>query len=1034
MPGRASADYLSDARKQETLYEYGQEVKQCIRVEGSGLHTEQVKLTGTPSTSNWINGNFSLSGTIDTALTLDKDSSKWCGDVLTTALTAFGYTASTYKDFLTSLGYSCSVNECNLVDRQEDIPKKFEQLLGTLKIPLARDDTMTYVQLLQGMQQYCSLGALASPSQAEQASGDENKDGYIAVYTTSSSSGTVSASKTYYKYNISALSEGDCVSYAAKLRESSKTVTDAIVASFTKQSTAFEKDAITAAVCGSAPIGDGPLERYAACITKVSTAYDKCLAQAGSAGAYYTQTKEEYTAALAACIATDTGASVDTIRTALAEAASKISDLAGSLTTTTAAGSATGDNCPLPAGTSLRWLGCAVFDGLKGVADGLANALNALLYTPTSIFDEPAAQKAASTFRNIGIALVVIAGLFMVIAEASGWQIVDAYTLRKLMPRLAIVLFGIALAWPIMHLIVTLTNDLGALIHSVFLQLAGDAEATGAPEGMGSSITEMLLWITVGGGAAGYLFISLGVLGMLSLFGTVVLALLIGLLVLGIRQLVVLMCIILAPLALAAYVLPGTQKLWKFWKNTFITTLLMYPLIMGFIGAGKAMSFLLGATKAGATDNVMQILVLIVYFAPYFMLPFAFKMAGGLMSTIFSMANDKNKGLFDRMKKGRAETRKGRKHRADEGHLFSENNPFVKATGLNKAANMWGDPKGSLTYGMRRVPGFKTAGARVASAVESKRLAHSMELTQEGNKAGMNAEAWRALTGVHDLAPDLGGYSQETQDRIRASRLFGKQITSHADMLEFAAILDQGTQTEKLGAQGLRNFAGRAASIHLDDKLGKAHLASAGLMGLASHGYADTSDYAETANKLVKSGFSGAAASAVVTQAQGIGSQYRPETKQGYGTVVSTLDDGTVEFSDGMSDPHRVDAVLKSMKSGDMVNAKEFTIKKLRTDIGNRLSGKYTDENGVEQMNPDVAKAMQDQLFSWASQYSQTSQAVKRESLEIIKDFGLESAFALREQRPVEGNDPRLAAGSPGAGQDMLPGFGGDAGQGGGQH
>lgn len=56
MPGRASADYLSDARKQETLYEYGQEVKQCIRVEGSGLHTEQVKLTGTPSTSNWING------------------------------------------------------------------------------------------------------------------------------------------------------------------------------------------------------------------------------------------------------------------------------------------------------------------------------------------------------------------------------------------------------------------------------------------------------------------------------------------------------------------------------------------------------------------------------------------------------------------------------------------------------------------------------------------------------------------------------------------------------------------------------------------------------------------------------------------------------------------------------------------------------------------------------------------------------------------------------------------------------------------
>ncbi|MFZ2513386.1 MAG: hypothetical protein WAW63_02940 [Candidatus Saccharimonadales bacterium] len=1016
LPGHASADYLSDARKQETLYEYGQEVKECIKVDGSGLHTEQVKLTGTPSTSNWINGNFGLSGSISTPLTLDKGSSKWCGDVLTTALAAFGYTASTYNDFFTALGYSCTAIECTLTQRQEEIPAKFNKLLADRKIPVVRDDAMTYVQLLQGMQLYCSLAALPSPSPAEQASGEANQNGYIMVYTTSTSTGALSSAKTYYKYDVAALGENDCINYAENLRNSSKSVTDAIVATFTKQSTQIEKDAVRAAVCGSAPVGDLPLARYADCITKVDAAYDKCLAQAGTAGAYYTQTKEEYTAALAACIAADTGASVDTIKTALAEAATKITDLAGGLTTTTPSASATGDNCPLPPGTSLRWLGCAVFDGLKGVANSLANTLNSLLYTPASIFDEPSAQKAATTFRNIGIALVVIAGLFMIIAEASGWQIVDAYTIRKLMPRLAIVLIGMALAWPIMRLIVTLTNDLGAIIHSVFLQLAGDAEAIGAPEGMGSSMTKMLLWITVGGGAAGYLFISLGVLGMLSLFGTVVLALLIGLFVLGIRQLVVLMCIILAPLALAAYVLPGTQKLWKFWKNTFITTLLMYPLIMGFIGAGKAMSFLLGATKAGSTDNVMQILVLIVYFAPYFMLPFAFKMAGGLMSTIFSLANDKNRGLFDRMKKGRAEIRKGRKHRADEGHLFNENNPFIKATGLNHMANMWGDPKNTLAHSARRVPGFRTAGANAASLVEAKRLAHSRKAVEEMNGNGANAEFWRAISGSYDTDQKFGGYSAAVRSRIDEERAAGRLSMGRprtlADFQRMADILettDGASPNEKLGGQVLRAQAGRLASMYKDPEIGKAHLLSAAVMGMASHGYIDGNDLQTVGNNLVSEGMDQGAATAVLAQAQTIGGGSRPDIKLGYGVTY----DPERGYVDGMKDTERADALMKSMKGPELAAAKPQTLEKLEGHIRRKL----------ESEDPNEVKAMRNQLFSWASRYSGAGQEFMTKALNLIDDTGLRAEFDRMEMSSVD--ESRRQGGPPGSipGQGTLPGL-----------
>lgn len=742
----ASADIISDARKQEIAYEYGVALGECIG-DGGGIHTEDLRATG--PYGEWMNGGKVGPYFLNTLILPDK-SNPWCGDILTKALSIFGYTSGRYEEFLIDLGYSCSNNRCSLPSGtpQQSIPRAYKNILAAKKVPTSQTDTMKYVVHLDGMVTYCSMAGITSPSSSQMAAAESNTDGHVMVYSTASSNGILTTEKTYYTYNPAALddyqniatsSDGACIRYAQTLQDISKTAVGNIQASFVKQSAQYALDGLKNSICGSAdaPRTDAALGRYAACVTKVEAAFVKCSAQAGAAGAYASQTQQEMTDSLAACLASETGASVDSIKTVLADAAQKASDLAGSLTTTQRTGDGLGDNCPLPPDTSLRWLGCAVFESLKGAADGLTNALNSLLYTPTSIFDEPAAQKAATSFRNMGIALVVIAGLFMVIAEASGWQIVDAYTLRKLMPRLAIVLLGIGLAWPLMKLIVTLTNDLGGLVHSAFLQLAGGVGAHGAPVGFGSSLTKTVLLIFAGG--AGFIYVSfLGAMGFLSLLGTILLALFIGLFVLGMRQLVVLMCIILAPLALASYVLPGTQKLWAFWKNTFITTLLMYPLIMGFIGAGKAMAFLLGATQAGA-DNVMQVLIIIVYFAPYFMLPFAFKMAGGLMSTIFSLANDKNRGLFDRMRKYRGETMQRRKGKWADGS-FGKQNGFMQRT-VGTAARVGAVKDVNLLTRSGRAR-FRREGKNLIDAAAKERAEKSPQAVNgdtDGNLIGMQA-------------------------------------------------------------------------------------------------------------------------------------------------------------------------------------------------------------------------------------------------------------------------------------------------------
>ncbi len=344
---------------------------------------------------------------------------------------------------------------------------------------------------------------------------------------------------------------------------------------------------------------------------------------------------------------------------------------------TTAAAVANGDvadNCPLEAGASMRWLGCSIFFGIKGTADKVGQVLDDLLFTNTDTLFSPSTLAATDFFRNVGIVLIVIAGLFMVISQALGFEFLDAYTVRKLMPRLGVALIGIALAFPILRIVVTLTNDLGGLIYSVLLSIPEAAGATGSSADIGTGVGEVLGGIGVVGVGLG-IFAFLGPSGALSLFATFLLGILIGLLVLSVRQLIIFIAVIMAPLAIAASVIPGGQKLWGFWKNSLLTALFMYPLIMAFIGAGAAMAYLIASTTNPENPTVgiqSSMLALIIYFAPFFMLPFAFKMTGGLMGTIFSIANDKNRGAFDRLSKYRQGRSAANMERMKQGTRFGD--------------------------------------------------------------------------------------------------------------------------------------------------------------------------------------------------------------------------------------------------------------------------------------------------------------------------------------------------------------------------
>jgi hypothetical protein len=420
---------------------------------------------------------------------------------------------------------------------------------------------------------------------------------------------------------------------------------------------------------------------------------------------------------------------------------------------TGATGNTEEDLCDKLGTSSLRWVMCPLFTMMDSATAWIKGAIQEILKVDIETFFGPGMKNAWNTFRNISLSLLVIAALVMVISQAAGFDFLDAYAIKKTLPRLLIAIIGITLSWELMRFVVQFFNDIGdwvyAIITSAFtidtvnIPWTDDWGSTAAAAG-GVAVAG----VAVGAVGAGLFLLAIApggigvILATLALF---LLSLIIALMVLGIRLAIIGVCIIMAPLAIAAYVLPGTKKVWDFWQNTFITALLMFPIVMAFIATGSALSSVLGATNTG----IFGFLSIIVYFAPYLLLPFAFKLSGGLMKTIFSIADDKNKGVFDRLRKGRSRSMgKVSQHHGENMMEYRSK----KLDSLQSTASKTGN-RARFAY----VGGWAVGGGKYGN-VEARMSAIRAQKNKEASEqiaTGLDNEI-RALS-VEKAAADRGG-------------------------------------------------------------------------------------------------------------------------------------------------------------------------------------------------------------------------------------------------------------------------------------
>jgi hypothetical protein len=341
-------------------------------------------------------------------------------------------------------------------------------------------------------------------------------------------------------------------------------------------------------------------------------------------------------------------------------------------------------DCDTQFDNPLTWIICPVVDTLASMIDAVDKIItNQLEINTSNIFCSDQTCQAYYTawksFRNIALGLMAIAGLVIVISQALGLEILDAYTVRKTLPRVLVAAIGITLSWQLMKLAVEISNDLGFgvrhLIYAPFADLKDKLDLSFAGKGFANFIFGTL---AVGGGAitlATFWLVAGGIGVLLSYVATAGLAVLIAVIVLILRQVAITMLMFFAPLAIVSYVFPNTQRIYKFWWESFSKALLMFPLIAGFIAAGRVFSAI--SLSSGGAFN--QLIGFLAYFAPYFLIPATFKLAGGALRQIGGFVNDRSRGGFDRLRGYRANQAKSRLARVRNKGLYRGANRLQRA-------------------------------------------------------------------------------------------------------------------------------------------------------------------------------------------------------------------------------------------------------------------------------------------------------------------------------------------------------------------
>lgn len=381
---------------------------------------------------------------------------------------------------------------------------------------------------------------------------------------------------------------------------------------------------------------------------------------------------------------------------------------------------------------ALGWVICPAMSIMADVTTWVAGQLQGYLaFNPFASSGGGDIKRVWSSLLAIANSLLVVAFLIVIFSQSTSVGL-SSYGVKRMLPRIIAAAILMNLSYYICQILVDLSNIAGVGVASLISSTTSGTFADNVEQV--SNLSKIL--------------VGAGIIAIVAFFFLIPVALsfLAVIFTIAARNALIVLLVMVAPLAFAAWILPNTEKYFRKWWELLVNLLLLFPLVMLVFSASIVAANVIASTPPSSGEGSAELngmIALLVLALPLFAMPFMFKVAGGAISRINALTQQQ-------LRKG-ADSKAGQLAR-NKTKAYGKFGAFgagaLAGKGLNKASGgRMFDPNkpGRLTRGYRNVRGFDKA---VEQSLEARNQGRQAEFQERAAQLGTKGLSRHALQGV----------------------------------------------------------------------------------------------------------------------------------------------------------------------------------------------------------------------------------------------------------------------------------------------
>ena len=406
---------------------------------------------------------------------------------------------------------------------------------------------------------------------------------------------------------------------------------------------------------------------------------------------------------------------------------------------------------------AIGWLICPTTGLLAKGIDALYGLIQGLLdVKPLEMKGDSPIYQVWSYMRNIANICFIIFLLVIIYSQITGYGI-NNYGVKKSLPRLIVTAMVVNFSFLFCAIAVDISNILGNGLKDLLAGIAESAISSGTVDGSKTATGFYSLFSTVAAGGAG-LALSFafpgGPLGLLLAFIPLIIggiiSVIVGLLVLGLRQALIIFLVSISPIAFVLYILPNTEKHFQKWKKTFSQMLFFYPMFSMLFGVSKLASMVL---ITSATTPFGLMVGAAVQVLPLLLAAGLMKLSGSALSGISNVLNSLGNNISGRATKALSPIQEANRQKAIE-------NAMKRQRSFNLLPWYWGGAlaAGAANYKFRKDDENKTREDTLNAYRQEE-----LDAKRRGARILYRDKYGKAVYAERSLGVDKDGIEKKTQ-------------------------------------------------------------------------------------------------------------------------------------------------------------------------------------------------------------------------------------------------------------------------------